>query len=71
MTTEKWKIGDHVSWNWRRGRTHGKITKIHTEDVAYKGRNYRATEDDPRYEVQSDKSGKIALHKGTALQRKE
>ena len=68
--THKFNIDDHVIWNSLRGYTSGKIINIHTKDITYKGRTYHASEDEPKYEVQSDKSGKIALHKGSALRRK-
>ena len=31
------KIGDHVSWNSEAGQVSGKIIKVHTKDVDYKG----------------------------------
>jgi hypothetical protein len=31
------KIGGHVSWNSEAGQVSGKIIKVHTKDVDYKG----------------------------------
>lgn len=62
-------IGDHVSWNSEAGQVSGKIIKIHTKDFDYKGYVHHATEDDPQYEIKSDKSEHIAAHKGGALTR--
>lgn len=68
MTT-RYKVGDHVSWNSEAGRVRGRIVKVHTEDVRYKGYTRRATADDPQYEIKSDKTDHIAMHKGAALHR--
>ena len=61
------KIGDHVSWNSEAGRVSGRIVRVHTRNVNYKGYIHHASEDDPQYEIKSDKSDHIALHKGTVL----
>lgn len=31
------KVGDHVTWNSEAGHVSGKIIKVHTKDVDYKG----------------------------------
>jgi hypothetical protein len=62
------KVGDHVSWNSEAGRVSGTIVKVHTKDVNYKGYAHHASTDDPQYEITSDKTDHIALHKGSALQ---
>jgi hypothetical protein len=61
------RIGNHVSWNSEAGRVSGKIIKIHTRDFDYKGYTHHASEEDPQYEIKSDKTDHIAAHKGTAL----
>jgi hypothetical protein len=53
------KIGDHVSWN---------SEAIHTKDFLYKGYVHHASENDPQYEIKSDKTDHIAAHKGSALE---
>lgn len=63
----KFKIGDHVKWNSEAGHVSGKITKIHTSDFDYKGYTHHASKDDPQYEIKSDKSDHVAVHKETAL----
>ena len=63
----KFKVGDHVSWNSEAGRVSGIIIKIHTSDFDYKGYTHHATEDNPQYEIKSDKSDHIAAHRGSAL----
>jgi len=67
--THKFKIGDHVSWNSEAGHVTGKIIKMHTKDVVYKGYTHHASKDEPQYEIQSDKSEHIAIHKESALRK--
>lgn len=64
---ERFKVGDHVSWNSEAGRVSGKITAIHTRDFDYKGHVRRASEDAPQYEIKSDRTDHVAAHKGGAL----
>jgi len=59
--------GDHVSWNSEGGRVQGRIVRAHTKDVNYKGYIHHASKDDPAYEIKSDRTDRVALHKGTAL----
>jgi hypothetical protein len=63
------RIGDHVSWNSEAGRVRGKILRVHKQDVNYKGYVHHASPDDPQYEIKSDKTEHVALHKGRALRR--
>ena len=67
--TRRFKIGDHVSWNSEAGRVSGKIVRVHTKDVDYKGYIHHASKDEPQYELKSDKTAPVALHKGEALRR--
>ena len=69
--SDKFRVGDHVSWNSEAGRVSGKIIKVHTEDFDYKGYTHHATEDDPQYEIKSDKTDHIAAHKGSVLRKLE
>ena len=63
------RVGDHVVWNSEAGHVSGTIIKVHTKDVDYKGYTHHASKDEPQYEIQSDKTDHIAMHKGTALRR--
>lgn len=63
------KAGDHVSWNSEAGRVRGRIVRVHTKDVNYKGYVHHATASDPQYEIKSDTTDHVALHKGGALRR--
>jgi Hypervirulence associated proteins TUDOR domain len=57
------KIGDHVTWNSEAGYVSGRIVKVHTKNVNHKGYVHHASKDDPQYEIKSDKTDHIALHK--------
>jgi Hypervirulence associated proteins TUDOR domain len=64
---KQFNVGDHVSWNSEAGRVSGRIVKVHAKDVDWKGYVHHASKDDPQYEIKSDKTDHVALHKGTAL----
>lgn len=63
------KVGDHVTWNSEAGRVSGRIVKVHRENVTYKGYVHHASEENPQYEIKSDKTDHVALHKPGALKR--
>lgn len=63
----RFKVGDHVSWNSEAGRVRGRIVRVHTRDVDYKGYTHHARPDEPQYEIRSDKTDHVAAHKGRAL----
>ena len=63
------KVGDHVSWNSEAGRVRGTIVKVHKRAVNYKGYIHDATPDRPQYEIKSDKTDHVALHKPGVLSR--
>jgi hypothetical protein len=65
--TEEFKVGDHVRWNSEAGHVSGTIIKVHTTDSEYMGYTHHASKDNPQYEIKSDKTDHIAMHKGTAL----
>ncbi|MFL6593280.1 MAG: DUF2945 domain-containing protein [Luteimonas sp.] len=64
---ERFKVGDHVRWNSEAGHVSGRIIRVHTRDFDYKGHRHRASEDEPQYEIRSDKTDHVAAHKGSAL----
>lgn len=65
----QFKVGDRVSWNSEAGRVTGHIIRVHTRDVDYKGYTHHASPDDPQYEIHSDKTDHIALHRGAVLRK--
>jgi hypothetical protein len=62
--------GDHVTWKSHGGEAEGTVRRKITKDTEAAGRTVRASEDDPQYEVESDKSGGTAVHKPSALEEK-
>ncbi|AWM58589.1 DUF2945 domain-containing protein [Stutzerimonas stutzeri] len=67
--SQRYKVGDHVSWNSEAGRVSGTITRVHTADTEYKGHRRRASPEDPQYEIKSDKTDHVAMHKESALRK--
>ncbi|MEU6148817.1 DUF2945 domain-containing protein [Actinosynnema sp. NPDC047251] len=59
--------GDEVAWSSHGQTVHGEVVEKITEDTEAAGRQVRASEDEPQYRVRSDKSGKDAVHKPSAL----
>lgn len=65
----RFRVGDHVRWNSEAGYVSGRVVKVHTRDVDYKGHTRRCSPEDPQYEIKSDKTDHVAMHKGSALQK--
>ncbi len=68
--SKTFKQGDKVSWNTSQGMTHGKVVKKLTSDTHVKGTKITASDSDPRYLVESEKTGEEAAHKPDALERR-
>ena len=66
---QEFKQGDHVDWNTPQGKTRGTVKKKLTSNTEIGGQKVNASEDDPRYLVESEKSGKQAAHKPDALSK--
>jgi hypothetical protein len=69
------KQGDRVEWNTPQGKTTGTVKEKLTGDKrvgnkGQKGTKVKGSGDDPRYVVESQKSGKRAAHKGDALKKR-
>ena len=58
-----------MAWNSEAGHVSGRIIKVHTRDADYKGYTHHASPEDPQYEIKSDKTDHIAIHKGGALKK--
>jgi hypothetical protein len=69
VVSQKFKQGDEVEWNTPQGKTRGTIKKKLTERTEVGGQTVAASEDDPRYLVESEKTGKEAAHKPDALEK--
>jgi hypothetical protein len=63
------KKGDKVTWKSHGSTTEGTVEKKITSDTEAAGRTVRASKDDPQYLVKSDKSGREAVHKPSALDK--
>jgi hypothetical protein len=59
------KTGDRVAWRSSAGRVERKLTS----SAKIKGHEVAAAHDNPEFLVRSDKSGKVAAHKPSALRR--
>lgn len=70
MADDDLSRGDDVTWKSHGNTVEGTVKKKITEDTEAAGRTVRASEDDPQYLVESDKSGKDAVHKPEALDKK-
>jgi hypothetical protein len=73
--SESLKKGDKVAWNTPQGETTGKVKQKLTSDErvgnkGQKGTKVSASKDDPRYLVESEKSGKVAAHKPDSLKKR-
>jgi hypothetical protein len=69
MARKRFKRGDHVSWNSEAGRVRGRITRVVTSKITFKGYTVHASPEEPQYEIRSDSNDHIAMHKGSALRR--
>jgi hypothetical protein len=63
-------VGDKVEWISSGGRAVGRVEKKITRTTRVAGHVAKATEENPEYQVRSEKSGKRAIHKATALKRR-
>lgn len=59
-------MGDHVSSNLEAGRVSGTATKVITARDR-EGYKVHASKQEQQYEIKSDKTGHMAIHKGWAL----
>ncbi len=62
--------GDKVSWNTSQGQTHGTVQEKRVKDFQFDGQQFRASDDEPYYIVESEKSGAKAAHKESALKKR-
>ena len=71
MSEKKLSRGDQVEWDSHGGTAEGKVKKKITTETEAGGRKVKASEDEPQYLVESDKSGGTAVHKPDALRKKD
>lgn len=63
------KVGDKVSWKSSGGTAHGKVVKVAKTDGKIEDFEYKASDDEPKFIVETDE-GKKAAHKPDALKKK-
>lgn len=66
---EKLKKGDQVEWETSQGKTVGTVKEKLTSETKIKDHKVAASEDNPEYLVESDKSGAEAAHKPESLKK--
>ncbi|NOK59580.1 MAG: DUF2945 domain-containing protein [Chloroflexi bacterium AL-W] len=66
---EQFQEGDYVEWNTPQGTTRGTIRRKLTASIHIKGHYVNATEHEPQYLVESEKTGEEAAHQPEALQK--
>jgi Hypervirulence associated proteins TUDOR domain len=63
------KNSDRVAWQSSGGGSVGRVERKLTAPTKTKGHEVAASEHNPEFLVRSDKSGKVAAHKPSALRR--
>lgn len=66
---EDFKKGDKVEWETPQGKTVGTVVEKLTTPTEIKGHHVAASEENPEYLVESDKTGAQAAHKPDALKK--
>src|SRR3954452_12259524 len=62
--------GDHVTWKSHGQEVEGTVKREITSETEAGGRKVKASKDEPQYEVESDGTGRTAVHKPGALHEK-
>ncbi|MGI5447411.1 DUF2945 domain-containing protein [Streptomyces sp. CA-243310] len=62
--------GDKVSWSSHGAKVPGEVKKKITKRTEAAGRTVDASQDEPQYEVESDKSGRRAVHTPQSLRKR-
>lgn len=68
MTTLK--KGDKVTWHSSQGEITGTVQQKLTQDTTLAGKKYKATKENPKVKVQSDKTKKQAIHNEDSVSKK-
>jgi hypothetical protein len=73
---KRFKVGDHVTWTSEVGHVDFRGWTCQRQDYqspfngrGLQGHTHHASEDEPQYEIKSDKTDHIAMHKGAALKK--
>ncbi len=68
-TMKEFKKDDSVEWNTPQGKTSGKVIKKVTKPVKVGNYTAKASTAEPKYEVKTTKSHKVAVHKADSLKK--
>jgi len=69
VMSKKLSKGDTVTWQSHGQTVEGEVKKKITSDTEAAGRTVKASDDEPQYQVESDKTGREAVHKPSALKK--
>jgi len=69
MSKPNLRKGDKVAWRSHGQKVTGEVEKKITKRTRAAGRTVDASSENPQYEVESDKSGRSAVHKPDALHK--
>lgn len=61
--------GDTVHWNTSQGKTTGRAVEKKTKQFQHDGQKFNASDDEPYWVVESDKTGATAAHKESTLEK--
>ncbi|MEO9323532.1 DUF2945 domain-containing protein [Nocardioides sp. C4-1] len=61
--------GDKVHWNTSQGRTTGTAKEKKTQEFQHDGQKFKASDDEPYWIVESEKTGSTAAHKESTLDK--
>ncbi|MGV9234731.1 DUF2945 domain-containing protein [Streptomyces nigra] len=67
---EQLSKGDEVTWKSHGSTAEGTVERKITRRTEAAGRTVDASAEEPQYEVRSEKSGRSAVHKPSALRKK-
>ena len=67
--TQQLKSDDKVEWQTSQGKTTGTVKKKLTAPMKIKGHKVAASEDNPEYLIESEKSGAQSAHKPETLKK--
>jgi len=69
MSEQSFRPGDRVKWDHSQGTTTGKVVKKVVSPIRIKDHKVAASQNDPEFLVESDKTGAKAAHRPDALRK--
>lgn len=70
MSSNDLKKGDDVTWKTSNGETDGHVVDTVIKPIKIKNNEVKASKDNPKVVVESDKTGAKAAHKPDTLHKK-